>query len=325
MVVENRDWPNWAELMDPHDPPPAEPDARRDALTRDVSKPRPGHGDLAGGIKWNHHDLRNVLERASARDTAARTAVGALARQLLERFGFVFASHVVQIGTETLPDDFVRPELTKVIALAEDSEVRCLDPEVGGRMVEAIKEARRRKDSLGGVVEVIAGGAPAGLGSCSQWDSRLDSRLAAVFMGIPSVKGVEFGLGFGAAGRFGSEVHDEIFYDPYGEPAKKRFHRATNRAGGLEAGITNGEEIVARLAVKPISTLNRPLRTVDVVTKEATEAMVERADHCVVPAVGVIAEAAAATVLLEAFLDKFGGDHLEEIERHYKTFLDAPY
>jgi len=325
MIIENRDWADWAELMDPLKAPTENLNARQDAKIRDTSKPRPGHGDLAGGIKWNHHDLRNVLERASARDTAGRTAVGALARQLLEPFGVRFASHVVSIGPESISDDFPRPEIARIATITEDSEVRCLDADAGERMILAIKEARKKKDSLGGVVEILAGGVPVGLGSCSQWFSRLDSRLAAGLMGIQSVKGVEIGLGFKVARKYGSEVHDEIFYDPYGDPAKKLFHRASNRAGGLEAGITNGEDIEVRLAVKPISTLNQPLRTVDVVTKEPAHAMVERADHCVVPAVGVIGEAVMATVLAEAFLEKFGGDHLEEIERHYKSFLETPY
>jgi chorismate synthase len=291
----------------------------------DAHKPRPGHGDLAGGIKWNHHDLRNVLERASARETAARTAAGALARQFLEAFGIRFASHVVQIGSVRLPDDFDRSDLARVISVSEESEVRCIDSDTGAKMIEAIKETKGDKDSLGGVAELIVAGVPAGLGSCSQWYERLDSRLAAALMGIQSVKGVEIGLGFAAASKPGSEVHDEIFYDPYAEAAKKKFHRTTNHAGGIEAGITNGENIVARVAAKPISTLNRPLRTVDVVTKKAVEAMVERTDHCVVPAVAVICEAAAAMVLADAFVSKFGGDNMAEIERHYRTYLDMEY
>jgi len=325
LVIENRDWPNWAELMDPLAPPPAKLSPRQQRLVKDITKPRPGHGDLAGGIKWRQYDLRNVLERASARETAIRVVAGALVRQLLERFDFRFASHVIRIGSAVLDREVDRADLGSLAAKAEASEVRCIDPAASRRMIEAIKQARRKKDSLGGVVEVIVRGAPAGLGSCAQWDLRLDSRLAAALMSIPSVKAIEIGLGFEAAGRYGSEVHDEIYYDPQGDPARQCFHRTTNYAGGVEAGITNGEDIVARLAVKPISTLNRPLRTVDVVTKKPARAMVERADHCVVPAVAVIGEAMAALVLADAFMAKFGSDSLVEIERSYRAFLESPY
>jgi chorismate synthase len=269
--------------------------------------------------------LRNVLERASARETAARVALGALARQLLEHFNVEFASHVVQIGPVQLPDEYNLTNLKSIIELSENSEVRCIDKETEQKMIEAIRLAQKQKDSLGGVVEVIVRGLPIGLGSYSQWYRRLDGRLAAATMAVPSVKGVEIGLGFAFGSKRGSEVHDEIFYDLHGDPAKKKFYRKTNHAGGLEGGITNGEDIVMRVAGKPISTLNQPLKTIDVKTKEPAEAIVERTDNCVIPALAVICENVAALVLADAFLEKFGADNLAEIERNHKAFLNAEY
>jgi chorismate synthase len=325
LTIENRDWVNWAPIMDPIKPPPQKLTSRQARLFRETSRPRPGHADLAGGIKWHHHDLRNVLERTSARETAARVAAGSLVRQLLEYFGVRIASHVVRVGKVTLDQDIDRADLGRFSAVVEKSEVRCIDPETGRRMKAAIRQAMKRRDSLGGIAEVIVRGLPVGLGGCSQWSDRLDSRLAGALMSIPSVKGVEIGLGFEAASLTGSQVHDEIFYDSLGDPLKKRFFRKTNRAGGLEGGITNGEDIVVRLAVKPIATLMQPLETVDVRTKQPAEAMVERADICVVPAVAVIGEAVAALVLADAFMHKFGSDNLVEIERNFRAFLEAEY
>ena len=311
--------------MDPIHRIPEQLTARERQLTEQTGRPRPGHADLPGGIKYDHHDLRNVLERASARETAARVAVGSLARQLLEYFDVGFASHVVRIGEEAIPPGYETENIGGLAAKAEASDLRCIDPDVEERMKAAIRAARTARDSLGGVAELIVRGLPAGLGSFSQPDRRLDARLAGAMMSIPSVKGVEIGLGFAVASLPGSRVHDEIFYDPYGAPARKRFHRETNNAGGIEGGITNGEDVVLRLAVKPLSTLNKPLATVDVNTKQPAEAMVERADHCVVPSVAVISEAAAALVLADAFLEKFGSDNLREVETHYRAFLDAAY
>ena len=325
LVIDNLDWANWSEIMDPIKPIPEQLGLKLDRLAHDTTKPRPGHADLAGGIKYNHHDLRNVLERASARETAARVAVGSLARQFLELFNIQLASHVVRIGSvavETPPD---LKDLAAFSRTVEQSEVRCADEAVALCMMEAIREAKKERDSLGGVIEVILRGLPIGLGSYVHWDRRLDSRLAAAVMSIPSVKGVEIGDGFLSAGRPGSEVHDQIYYSDSPAPARKQFTRTTNSAGGLEGGVTNGEDVVIRAAVKPISTLNKPLATVDVLTKKAAEAMVERADTCVVPAVGVIAEAMAALVLADAFMEKFGSDNMIEIERHYRAYLDAAY
>ena len=325
-VIKNRDWENWTNIMDPFAPLPDQLNLREQRLAHETTRPRPGHADLPGGIKYNHHDLRNVLERASARETAARMALGALCRQLLEYFGVAFASHVVRIGRVEVPvGSYDLTDLGRVADLAETSDVRCLDKEIEVLMIADIREAKKKRDSVGGVVEIVVRGLPVGLGSFSQGRQRLDSRLAAAMMSIPSVKGVEIGLGFEAAGKRGSEVHDEIFFDPKGDPRKKGFYRKTNSAGGLEGGITSGEDVMIRVASKPISTLNQPLRTVDVVTKKPHEAMVERTDNCVVPALAVICESEAAIEFAQVFLQKFGSDNLAETERNFKAFLAAPY
>jgi len=325
LVVENRDWSNWAPIMDPIGRPSRKLTPRLQKLLGETSKPRPGHADLPGGIKWGHHDLRNVLERASARETAARVAAGSLARQLLERFGVRIASHVVRIGDIAFESEYSTDNLAELARAAERSDVRCVDADTSKRMKTAIREAMKQQDSLGGVAEIVIRGLPVGLGGCSQWSDRLDGRLAGALMSVQSVKGIEIGSGFDAAARRGSEVHDEILYDPQGDPGRKRFFRRTNHAGGLEGGMTNGEDVVARVAAKPISTLMQPLRTTDVRTKKAVQAMVERADVCVVPAVAVICEAVAAMVFADAFMHKFGSDNLAETERNYQAFLGAEY
>lgn len=324
-VIYNKDWENWIDIMHPVNPVSDDLPLKKKKLAFETTHPRPGHADLPGAIKYDHHDMRNVLERASARETAAQVALGALARQLLEHFNVEFASHVVRIGPISLPPGYNRSDLQKITQLCETSEVRCIDKETEQQMIEAIRSAKKGHDSLGGVVEIIVGGLPAGLGSFSQWYRRLDGRLAGAMMAIQSVKGVEIGLGFETSTKRGSEVHDEIFYDQDGEPRKKKFYRKSNNAGGLEGGITNGEDIVIRVAGKPLSTLNQPLKTVDVKTKEPTEAMVERTDNCVVPALAVICENVAALVLADVFLEKFGSDNLAEIERNYQSFLNTDY
>ena len=325
-VIANRDWDNWTRIMHPTEPIPDDLHLREERLARDAKRPRPGHADLAGAVKWDHHDMRNVLERASARETAARTALGALARQFLEYFGVEFASHVVRIGdVEIARNNYDLADLEAVREITEQSDVRCLDKDTELQMIDAIRAARKARDSLGGVAEVIIRGLPVGLGGFSQWYHRLDGRLAGALMAIHSAKGVEIGLGFESAARRGSEVHDEIFYDAAGDPRKKRFFRKTNNAGGIEAGITNGEDVIARIAAKPISTLNQPLKTVDVQTKEPGEAIVERTDNCVVPALAVVAEGVAALVLTEAFLGKFGSDNIAETQRNFKSFLNTDY
>ncbi len=325
LVITNKDWPNWSQIMDPFEPVPKKLGIKQQRLAKETTHPRPGHADLPGGVKWNHHDLRNVLERASARETAARVALGAITRQILAHFNVQLASHVVRIGDVSLKKRSNLSDLAAIAEAAENSAVRCIHAPAEEKMIEAIRAAKKKRDSLGGVVELIVRGLPIGLGSLSQGYQKLDGRLAAAMMSIPSVKGVEIGLGFESAQRLGSEVHDEILYDPDGDPAKKKFYRKTNNAGGLEGGITNGEDVVMHIACKPISTLNKPLQTVDVLTRKKAEAMVERTDNCVVPAVAVITEAMASLVLTEAFLDKFGSDNIEETERNYRAFLDAEY
>ena len=325
IVIENKDWANWTEIMDPINPIPDDLGLKEKRLAFETTKPRPGHADLPGGVKWNHHDLRNVLERASARETAARVAAGSIVRQFLEHFGVSLLAHVVRIGKITLDKHPDLSDLDKLRVIAEESEVRCVDAKVAEAMIEEIKLAKKERDSLGGVVELIVRGLPIGLGGLSQWSDRLDGQLAQALMSVQSVKGIEIGLGFASSRRRGSQVHDEIYYDEAGDPKKKKFYRKTNNAGGLEGGITNGEDLVIRISNKPISTLNRPLKTVDVKSKEPAEAMVERTDNCVVPALGVVCEAAVTPVLAEAFMHKFGHDNMAEIERNYQAFLNSDY
>ncbi|RKX24490.1 MAG: chorismate synthase [Candidatus Zixiibacteriota bacterium] len=324
-VILNRDWTNWERIMHPVNDMPDDLSPREKKLAYDTTCPRPGHADLPGAVKWNHHDMRNVLERASARETAARVALGALARQLLEHFGVTIASHVVRIGPVAIEAGYDISDLEQVVSITEASEVRCLNKITGDRMIDAIDAARETGDSLGGIAEVIIRGLPIGLGGFSQWYNRLDGRLAGALMAVHSVKGVEIGLGFEMASCRGSEVHDRLFYNQQGDRKRKRFYRKTNNAGGIEGGITNGEDITVRVAAKPISTLNQPLETVDVISKEPAMAMVERSDNCVVPTLAVICEAVAALVLTEAFLEKFGSDNLAEIERNYRSFLDSEF
>ena len=320
-VIKNKDWDNWKGVMDPVKPAGEELSDREKKLAQPLTRPRPGHADLPGAVKFGHRDLRNVLERASARETAVRVAAGGLARQLLEHFGVRFASHVRQIGKVTAPADSDFSDLEGFMSVVEKSQVRCFDSAACELMVKAIEEAKSSGDSLGGVVEVIIRGMPAGLGGFSQASDRLDSRLAAAMMSIPSVKGVEIGLGFKAASHLGSEVQDEIFHTPGSDPARRDFYRKSNNAGGMEGGITNGEDIIIRFAVKPISTLPRPLKTVDLESGKPAEALIERADCCIVPVLGVIGEACAGLVLADVFMDKFGSDNLSELERNYKSFL----
>lgn len=313
LVIENRDWPNWTEAMSV-EPPSGAAD---DAALRRVRHPRPGHADLAGALKHGTHDVRDVLERASARETTSRVAAGALARALLARFDIAIASHTVAVGAVALEDGTQLP--WDVIArVPADSPLRCADPAAEKKMMAAIDQARAARDSLGGASQVVARGVPPGLGSCRLWDTRLEARLGQALLSIHAVKAVEIGDGIAAAALPGSRVHDEIHYDA----GQRRFYRRTNRAGGIEGGMTNGEEVRATVFLKPLSTLPRPLHSVDLVDKTEVEATVERTDTCVVPAAGVIAEAMAAIVLAEAFLEKFGGDSIAETERNVRGYLD---
>jgi len=303
--ITNRDHANWAGRMG------AEPFATQ---PEPLVRPRPGHADLAGGLKYDRHDLRDVLERASARETAARVAVGAVAKRLLAEVGISVFAHVVAIGEVEAPElDLPYDEIRQ---RAEASVLRCADPEATERMREAIHEASHQKDTLGGVFEVVALGCPPGLGSHVQWDRKLDGRLAQALMSVQAIKGVEIGLGFEAARRPGSEVHDPIGY----EPSKRSFTRASNRAGGLEGGMTNGMPLVCRAAMKPIATLKKPLASVNVVTKEREDAAFERSDICAVAAAAVVGEAMVAITLAGEVLDKFGGDSVGELVRNLRAY-----
>jgi chorismate synthase len=305
LVIRNRDWPNWQDVMQVE---PATEAAEK------LTRLRPGHADLAGAIKYGQDDVRPILERASARETAARVAVGAVARRFLEEFSIAVHSHTLAIG-EVRTEGQGDPDWT----LVEESPVRCADRETSQRMVEAIDVAREAGDSLGGIFEVWATGMPIGLGSHVHWDRRLDGRLAQAIMSIHAVKGVGIGGGFGLAKLPGSQAHDVIL--PADQWGDRPWQRATNRAGGLEGGMTNGEPIVLRAVLKPLSTLAKPLPSADLATGEAVEAYYERSDVCVVPAAGVIGEAMVAIVLAEAMLQKFGGDHIEETRRNYDAYM----
>lgn len=314
-TIENKDWDHWRIPMSSVAVPEG-------PGLRHVTRPRPGHADLPGALKYQTHDARDVLERASARETAARVAAGAFCRLFLSRFDIRIASHVIAIGSERVGDDSLYLPAEKIFALDPESPVRCADPAAEQRMISLVDEHRKSGDSLGGSVEVIAVSVPPGLGSHIQWDRRLDGLIAQAMMSIQSAKGVEIGNALHAARNPGSMVHDEIFYDE----SRRRFFRKTNRIGGIEGGISNGEEIRVRVHFKPIPTLlRRPLRSVDITTKEPFEAVVERSDTCVVPAAGVIAEAVLGIVIATVFLEKFGGDSMQETEAAYsnwKTLLD---
>jgi chorismate synthase len=313
MRIANLDWKNWQEIMDPA-PREGDPAPRKRAVTR----ARPGHIDLSGMLKYDRTDGRDLLERASARETAARTAAGAVCRRFLREFGITVASHVIHLGgidarlPSTLPAD--------LNAAADKSPLRTLDAGAEAKMTAAIDAAKKEGNTLGGIVEVICGGIPVGLGSHVSWDRKLDARLAAAIMSIPAVKGVEIGPGFENARRTGAEVHDEITLMP-GRARTGNVQRRTNRAGGLEAGVTNGEPLVLHAAMKPISTLMRPLATIDLATGEPAQAVAERSDVTAVPAMGVIAEAMTAFIVAQAMLEKFGGDSLGETRRNHDGYL----
>lgn len=315
MMIRNRDWDNWREVMDPA----PDADRSRAARKRAVTRPRPGHADLAGMLKYDRDDARDVLERASARETTARVAAAAICRKLLSEFGVRIGSHIVQLGgidaavPEELPAD--------INAVADLSAVRLLDQSTEAAIIARIDEAKKAGDTLGGVCEVVCTGLPIGIGSHISWDRKLDGRLGAAMMSIPAVKGVEIGMGFDAARQPGSAVHDEILGG--GESARSaNLRRRTNRAGGLEGGMTTGEPLVVRVAMKPISTLMRPLATVEMTTGEAASAVAERSDVTAVPAMGVIAEAMMAFVIAQAMIEKFGGDSLGEMRRNFDGYVE---
>src|SRR5688572_9595499 len=312
LLIRNRDWVNWQQTMYVE---PDMPEGASGVRRPEVTRPRPGHADLAGAIKYGHEDVRDILERASARETAARVAAGSLARQILGQFGVRIASHVSVIGDVMLGEGRT-VTFAEAQAIPDDSPLRCVDLEVQQRMIAAIDQARDAGDTLGGAFEVIATGVPIGLGSYVQWDRKLDGRLGQALMCIHAIKAVGIGIGPEAAVRPGSRVHDEILPPPTdtGRPV-----RPTNNAGGLEGGVTNGEDVRVTGFMKPISTLMKPLRSTDLTTMTEAPAAIERSDVCAVPAAAVVGEAMVAFVLADAFLEKFGGDSIEEIERHYES------
>ncbi len=310
MVIENKDWANWTEVMN------AEPREVAEGKSRRLSRPRPGHADLAGGQKFGARDLRNILERASARETTSRVACGALAKQLLAAFGVDILSHVIQLGG--IPETPLEMSWGQIKAVPSDAPLRCADAALQQQMVKLIDATREAGDTVGGIFEVVARGVVPGVGSHTSWDLKLDGRLAQAIMSIPAVKAVSIGAGSEASALPGSEVHDEIAYNV----ETKEFIRETNRAGGLEGGITNGEEIRIRGHLKPLSTLRRPLRSVDIDTKQSESAAFERSDITAVPAAGVIGEAMVALILADAMRQKFGGDSLGEMKRNFEGYRE---
>jgi chorismate synthase len=308
LVVANNDWKAWTTVMSIEDVEEGSEGKRR------VNRPRPGHADLNGGLKYNQKDLRNILERSSARETTVRVAVGAIARQFLAQFGIKIAGQVIRIG-ETVAKREELP-IDELIRRTEESPVRVVDKAAEALMIAAIDQAKADGDTLGGIVEVIVEGVPVGLGSHVQWDRKLDGRIAQAVVSIQAFKGVEFGIGFEAAERRGSKVHDEILY-----AEDSGFRRGSNRAGGFEGGMTTGEPIIVRGVMKPISTLYKPLASVDIDTKQPFSAQVERSDTCAVPAAGVIMESVVAWEVAKAFMEKFGGDSMEEIRANYDNYL----
>lgn len=304
LSIANRDWANWQKIM--------AAGREADLSQRVVTRPRPGHADLCGAIKYGHRDLRNVLERSSARETAARVAAGAIAIKLLKELDIEIFSHVIRIGSVEVSSSL---SFAEIRSRASQSPVFCADPEAEQQMLREIDAAKAKGDTLGGIFEVICLNLPVGLGSYVQWDRRLDGKLAQSLMSIQAIKGVEIGRGFAAAAMWGSQVQDEIAYSP-----EKGFYRTTNNAGGLEGGVTNGEPLIIRAAMKPIPTLMSPLQSVDYWTKEPFAAAIERSDVCAVPAASVVGEAAVAFTLADAILEKFGGDHMEELRSRIESY-----
>jgi len=317
--IENRDWKNWTKKMS------ALPEDRDDKIA--VTKPRPGHADLNGALKYDRSDIRDILERASARETVARTAVGSFAKQLLAPFEIRIMGYIRSIGN--VAANLSRLSFNEIYARAEESPVRTADPDAEEKMIALIEECKREGNTLGGIFEIVVLGLPPGLGSHTQWDRKLDGRLARALMSIQAMKGVEIGLGFEMARRRGSEVHDEIFFDPSKDVSEGTprvvptgFYRGSNNSGGTEGGMSNGAPLVARVAMKPISTLMSPLQSVDLRSKQPADASVERSDVCAAPAATVVGESVVAFEIARAFLEKFGGDSLREVRRNYENYLE---
>lgn len=312
LVVENRDWTHWTKIMgsEPLD------EGKEDEVKRKITRPRPGHADLNGAIKYGHRDMRNVLERSSARETTVRVAAGAVAKKILKELGVSVAGHVLEIGgVKANPPQY--ESLAQLQSVTEDSSVRCFDKSKEAEMMKAIDDAKQNGDSIGGTVEVIVEGMPAGVGSYVHYDRKLDAKIAAAIISINAFKGVEFGIGFEAARRPGSEVHDEILWDE-----ANGYTRRTNRLGGFEGGMTTGMPIVVRGVMKPIPTLYKPLQSVDIETKEAFEASIERSDSCAVPAASVVAEAVVAWEAAGALLEQFGQDQMERIKETLRQYRE---
>lgn len=327
ILIENRDFVHWKDVMSADalsDTDVSEPVIKENAdapkVRRVVTRPRPGHADLAGGQKFGARDLRNILERASARETAARVAAGALAKQLLAQFGIEIKSHVTKLGT--VPVEPLEKTWEEIAAITHDSPLACSDKAVEAEMIALVDEAKKNGDTVGGIFEVVAKGVIPGLGSHTSWYEKLDGRIAQAFMSIQAVKAVEIGTGVANAGRFGSDVHDEIYWAEPGAVATG-FRRSTNRAGGLEGGITNGEELRVRGYLKPISTLRKALHSVNIDTKEEDIAAFERSDITAVPAAGVIGEAMLAIVLANAMREKFGGDSIDEMKQNFDSYVSV--
>ncbi|MFJ7510212.1 chorismate synthase [Peribacillus simplex] len=312
LVVENDDWKHWTKIMGSE----GLSEEEAEEIKRKITRPRPGHADLNGGIKYGHRDLRNVLERSSARETTVRVAAGAVAKKLLSLLGIEVASHVLEIGgVKAEPPKY--ETIQQLQQVTEESSVRCFDKNVEQQMKDAIDEAKQKGDSIGGIVEVIVEGMPVGVGSYVHYDRKLDAKLAAAIMSINAFKGVEIGLGFEAAHLFGSDVHDEIAWDE-----DKGYYRKTNRLGGFEGGMTTGMPIVVRGVMKPIPTLYKPLKSVDIDTKEVFEASVERSDSCAVPAAAVVAEAVVAWELAAAIVDQFPSDRYEQLAEYMRSYRE---
>lgn len=321
LMIENRDFVHWTDVMS------SEPLESEPKNPRTLKRPRPGHADLPGGQKFQTRDLRDILERASARETAARVAAGAVAKQLLEIFGLEIKSHVIKLGN--IPTEPLEKSWDEISSISPGAPLNCVDRDVELQMIDLIDQAKESGDTLGGIFEVVARNVPIGLGSHTSWSEKLDGRIAQAFMSIHAVKAVEIGTGVANAGKFGSEVHDEISFsslsdrDDSAHGTESGFYRSTNRAGGLEGGITNGEELRVRGYLKPISTLRKPLRSVDIDTKSEELAAFERSDITAVPAAGVIGESMLAIVLANSMREKFGGDSVGEMERNFRSYLES--
>ena len=308
-LIQNKDWKNWKDKLSPYERPPA-------GTSAELLNPRPGHADLAGALKYGVDDLRNILERASARETAARVAAGAVAKQFLKHFECEIRSHVVGVGCVQLPNEAPEVAWEEIISISEDAPLNCADAELEKKMVKEVDRATQQRDTLGGVIEIVAHTPPPGLGSYIQWDRKLDGRLAQAILSIPAMKAMGFGRGVDSASTLGSALHDEIFYS-----SSKGLHRGSNNAGGLEGGVTNGQELRIRAYMKPLSSLRKPLRSIDIRTMKPIEAARVRSDICAVPAAGVVSEAMVAFTLADAAVEKFGGDSLTETLRNHTAHM----